>query len=123
MRYMTCLVLLSLSFPLGAMADCAADLPQHLDWCSRDHGFNEGATCGAQALAGTNVGLPAIAAQPILGNAWDRTNMMGAAEAAYKAGYKEQAVDAAVCCQIHNGAAHACLAGNRDLVKVWLDAH
>jgi hypothetical protein len=69
---------------------------------------------------GTNGGLPAIVAQPILGNTWDRTNMMGATKAAYNASYEEQAVDAAACCQIHNGGAHSCLAGNRDLVKAMV---
>jgi hypothetical protein len=62
-------------------------------------------------------------AQPILGNTWDRTNMMGAAKAAWKAGYKDQAVDAAICCQVHNETAHSCLASRRDLVNAWFESH
>ena len=101
-----------------AKADCAGDVPQHLNWCSRDHGFNEGASCGLNALSGAGVsGLPAAAAQPVLGNIWDRTNMMGATKAAWKAGYQEQATDAAICCQVHNADAHSCLSSRRDLVR------
>jgi hypothetical protein len=114
-------ILLALSS--AAMADCASDVPLHLDWCSRDHGFNEGASCGLSVLSGVLNGLPAAVAEPILGNIWDRTNMMGATKVAWQAGYKDQAVDAAVCCQVHNNDAHSCLASRRDLVQQWLANH
>lgn len=108
--------------PTFAVAqDCASDVPAHLDWCSRDHGFNEGATCGINTLGSVLTGLPAVVAQPILGNVWDRTNMMGAAKVAWNAGYTQQAIDAAVCCQIHNPSAQACLAAHRDLVAAWFE--
>ena len=106
--------------PISAIADCPGDIPTHLEWCSRNNDFNEGATCGAQALAGLNVGVPAIVAQPVLGNLWSRTNMMGATVAAYKAGYQDQAVAAATCCQVHNGGAFVCLQSRPDLVNAWL---
>jgi hypothetical protein len=118
---LTWALLLSLPFPVSALADCAGDVPQHLEWCSRDHGFNEGATCGLNALSEAGIsGLPAVVAQPILGNIWDRTNMMGATKTAWKAGQHDKAIDAAVCCQIHNDGAHACLQSQRDLVAAWL---
>lgn len=125
MRRMTLVLApIVLALSSAAMADCAADVPQHLNWCSTDHGFNEGATCGLNALSGTGLsGLPAVVAQPVLGNTWDRTNMMGATKAAWKAGFKEQAADAAICCQVHNDGAHSCLSSRRDLVKQWLASH
>ena len=112
-----------LAFSSAAMADCAGDVPLHLNWCSTDHGYNEGAECGLQALTGTNVSLPADAGQQALGNAWDRTNMMGATKAAWKVGAKDAAVKAAVCCQVHNEGAHSCLQSRTDLVKKWLIDH
>jgi hypothetical protein len=92
-----------------------------LEWCSRDHGFNEGATCGLNALGKTGIGgLPQIAAQAILGNTWDRTNMMGATKAAFKAGMHDDAIVAAICCQIHNPHMHHCLESNRPAIANWL---
>lgn len=98
------------------------DLEAHgLQWCARDHGFNEGATCGLSGLAGINLtGLPALAPQPILGNTWDRTNMIGAAKAAAKAGHVEAAVNAAICCQIHNPHMHTCMMNHRSEIAAWL---
>lgn len=94
-----------------------------LEWCSRDHGFNEGATCGLNALGGTGIsGLPGIASDAILGNTWDRTNMMGAAKAAFKLGKRSQAIDAAACCQIHNPHMDNCLKSNRGAISAWLEA-
>ena len=94
-----------------------------LEWCSRDHGFNEGATCGVNALGSAGIGgLPAVAAQAVLGNGWDRTNMMGATKAAFKAGKRKEAVEAAVCCQIHNPHMHKCLSENHAAVSAWLEA-
>jgi len=102
----------------------AFSLDQQLDWCSRDHGFNEGAVCGANTLTNAGLsGVPAIAGGAILGNTWDRTNMMGAAVAASRTGQEDAAVNVAICCQIHNPDAHACLENNRAEVQRWLDAH
>jgi hypothetical protein len=117
------LLTLGLAFPLTSVADCQGDVPAHLEWCSRDHGFNEGATCGLNALGGiSGVQLPGPVAQPILGNTWDRTNMMGATIQAWRVGATDQAVDAAICCQVHNGGAHSCLSSRRDLVAHWLSS-
>ena len=82
MKQLACVLLVfGLTSPVISIAqDCAGDVPAHLEWCSRDHGFNEGASCGLNALAGTGVPLPAPVGQAILGNVWDRTNMMGATE-------------------------------------------
>jgi hypothetical protein len=94
----------------------------HLDWSSRDHGFNEGAECGANALGGL-VQLPGPFVGQVLGNIWDRTRMMGAAVAAYHAGYRDAAINAAICSQIHNGQAYGLLSTNRNIVGNWLATH
>lgn len=92
-----------------------------LEWCSRDHGFNEGASCGLGALASAGIsGLPTLAAQSVLGNIWDRTNMMGAAKEAFRLGKREEAIDASICCQSHNAHMWNCLALNRGAVAAWL---
>jgi hypothetical protein len=92
-----------------------------VEWCSRDHGFNEGATCGANALAEAGIsGVPEVVAGVVLGNTWDRTNMIGAAKAAYKSGKRKEAIDAVICCQIHNPPAQNCLKGNRTAIENWL---
>lgn len=95
-----------------------------LQWCSRDHGFNEGATCGLSSLARHSLsGLPAMAPQPILGNTWDRTNMIGAAKIAARAGHIDAAVSAAICCQIHNPHMHTCMNNHRSEIAAWLRSH
>jgi hypothetical protein len=93
----------------------------HLNWSSGDHGFNEGAECGANALRGL-VQLPAFIGQG-LGNTWDRTNMMNAAVEAYRAGHRDAAINAAICSQIHNGQAYNLLSANRNIVENWLATH
>lgn len=97
----------------------------HLDWSSRDHGYNEGALCGIEALQGiAGVELPSIPfEQDLLGNIWDRTNMMGAAVQAYRLGFHDEAVSAAACSQIHNSPAYQLLSGHPDIVEYWLDSH
>jgi hypothetical protein len=116
------LVPIVLTFALVAFAgDCATDVKAHLDWCLINHGYNEGATCGYQALTGKGIDLPANAGQQVLGNVWDRTNMMGATRAAWRVGAKDAAVTAAGCCQIHNPGAKQCLDSRPDLVKDWLE--
>jgi hypothetical protein len=119
-----CACLLALPAISLAQPEQGCDVNCGLEWCSRDHGFNEGATCGLNALGGTSVGgLPGMATQAILGNTWDRTNMMGATKAAARAGQHEAAIDAAICCQIHNGPYHAYLEANRAAVLAWLLGH
>jgi hypothetical protein len=49
--------------------------------------------------------------------------MMGAAKSAYRSGQRDQAFNAAVCCQVHNRAAQACLASHKDAVFSWFDSH
>jgi len=100
---------------------CDRQVPLHLRWCALDHGYNEGAKCGLQALTGSGVnGLPADAEEQILGNTWDRKDMMRATTTAWNSGARDAAANAAVCCQIHNPPAHACLQSRPDLVKLWL---
>ncbi len=114
------LVIVALRSSALAFTCDAEFVRQSLEWCSRDHGFNEGAVCGANALSGAGVGgLPAMAGAAVLGNTWDRTNMMGAAKAACP-GNPDAAANAAVCCQIHNGPVHDCLASRIPDVKNWL---
>jgi hypothetical protein len=49
--------------------------------------------------------------------------MMGATVAAWKAGAKDAAVKAAVCCQVHDNGNHACVQNHADAVKQWLNSH
>jgi hypothetical protein len=95
----------------------------NLKWSSGDHGFNEGAQCGANALGGGLVQLPIPFPGQVLGNIWDRTNMMGAAVGAYRAGYVDAAINAAICSQIHNQGVYALLSANRGIVGNWLASH
>jgi hypothetical protein len=87
--------------------------------------LNEGAECGAQALSGiAGVQLPDIPFEgAVLGNIWDGTNMMGGAIWAYHNGFPDQAIDAAICSQIHNNDAHQLLSDNRNIVGDWLSNH
>jgi hypothetical protein len=94
-----------------------------LNWCdSNSSGFNEGALCGVNALGGVGLNLP-IGSYEILGNTWSRTNMMGAAKSAARSGFINQAVEAAVCCQVQNNHMHSCLQNNRNAVRDWLLSH
>jgi hypothetical protein len=72
------------------LGDCMGNkgvfqLETQLDWCSTDDGFNEGAVCGANiaAQAGVGASVPQVAL-PVLGNTWDRTNMMGPTKTVYR---------------------------------------
>jgi len=140
-RYAIVMTAILSMFPVfGAMATQCPTLgndnqyhsvEEGLSWCSSDHGFNEGATCGVNALGGVaGISLPPLVAQPILGNTWDRTNMMGATKAAFSVGKSsgdtntiERAIDAAICCQSHNPHMHNCLATNRVAIRNWLEAN
>lgn len=94
---------------------------EHLDWCAKNSGFNEGAVCGLSALKTTGVsGLPPMMDEKILGNLWNRIQMMDATKAAYRAGKREEAISATVCCQIHTPDAHECLSKERKAVSEWL---
>jgi hypothetical protein len=66
-----------------------------------------------------------------LGNLWDRSNMIGAAIATakvakatgFQTGPGNLAVGAAICCQIKNPAARACLLKHQQAVWNWLLSH
>jgi hypothetical protein len=92
-----------------------------LEWASRDHGFNEGGLCGMNSLQATaGVQVPNVPFEyQILGNVWDRTNMMGAAQAAFNLGYVDAAVNTAICSQAHNQPVFNYLAQNRQLIIFW----
>ncbi len=108
----------------NARAQCPRDIADHLNWCSGDHGFNEGAVCGLSALSTARVaGLPAMTSEAVLGSTWDRTNMMHMTLVAFRHGAQNQAVAAAACCQLHNPRAHACFASHPDMVRDWLRSH
>jgi len=103
--------------------DAAARVYGNLDWSVRVHGFNEGAVCGLQALLGIpGLSLPVPLPEEILGNIWDRTDMMGAAVLAYRLGYRDQAVEAAMCSQIHNATEYPFLLNHPDIVETWLSS-
>lgn len=92
-----------------------------LEWCARDRGFNEGATCSLEALSAAHSGsLPAAAPQPVLGNSWSRANVIRAAKDAAKGGQADAGANAAICCQAHNPPVQACLAQRRADVVKWL---
>jgi hypothetical protein len=93
----------------------------NLDWSAGDHGFNEGALCGVNALQGiAGIQLPNVPLEyQILGNVWDRTNMMNAAQAAFRMGFVNAAVNTALCSQIHNGPVQQALARRPDLIVAW----
>ena len=123
MRTLAALGLALAAFPVcsAAVHAQACDVAASLDWCARDHGFNEGATCGLDALSRAGLqGLPAAAPQDALGKTWDRASMLIYARAAAKAGWVPVAVNAAICCQTHDPTARACLRRNRGDVAAWL---
>lgn len=95
-----------------------------LDWSAGDHGFNEGGLCGMQALQGiAGIALPNVPFQyQIIGNVWDRTNMMNAAQAAFRLGFVGPAVNTALCSQIHNGPVQDGLAQRQDLIVAWFNS-
>jgi hypothetical protein len=45
--------------------------------------------------------------------------MMGAAKAVFKSGKQDAAIDAAICCQVHNVPIHDCLKANRAAISSW----
>lgn len=97
----------------------------NLNWSAGDHGYNEGALCGLNALQGiAELNLPQIPfEEDLLGNIWDRTNLIGAAEGAFQLGYTDAAVEAATCSQIHNGEAYQLLLDNPGIVADWLSGN
>jgi hypothetical protein len=93
-----------------------------LDWAHGDSGYNEGALCGFNALQGiAGVELPEIPLEEnALGNIWIRVDMMNAAILAYRLGYKDEAVKAATCSQVHNDDQHQLLSNHPNIVGDWL---
>lgn len=123
----TILAALSLGAALTINQASAQDygfVKANLDWSAGDHGFNEGGLCGVNALQGiAGIQLPNVPFQyQIIGNVWDRTNMMNAAQAAFRIGFVDAAVNTAICSQIHNGPVHVALARRRDLIVVWFNS-
>ena len=95
-----------------------------MSWCASDHGFNEGATCGRYQLSLAGIsGLPASAPREVLSSTWDRTHMMGATLLAYHKGSVDLAMEAALCCQIHDRPVFLCLQLRRPEIASWLDSH
>jgi len=95
----------------------------NLNWSARDHGFNEGAQCGFNYLQGiAGIQLPFPGDYYVLGNVWDRTNMMGAAQLAFRMGYVDAAVNVALCSQIHNYPVQQALAQRPDLIVAWFNS-
>ena len=124
------LMALALRMPSATSAPqfCAGQpenlVDETLSWCASDHGFNEGATCGLSQLSLAGIsGLPASASQEVLGSTWDRTHMMGATLLAYHKGSVELAMEAALCCQIHDRPVFLCLQTRRPEIATWLDSH
>jgi hypothetical protein len=106
----------------GAWTTCPDGVPVNgqLDWSKGDWGHNEGANCGAGVLANAaGVNLPAFHAILPYGEIFKRASMMQVAIGAYKRGYHNEAIEAAICSQVHNGAAHQCLKQNRTEVDEW----
>jgi hypothetical protein len=126
-RYAFVLAVAALALPRHASADAGcpdgSTVWQHVEWCSRDGGYNEGAQCGLDALGGSLLGLPSGLTGDILANAWPRRDMIGAARIAYhRANAKSAGINAVVCCQVHNPPVYACLSNNRGAISDWLAA-
>jgi hypothetical protein len=123
------LVALALGTPALAATQFCAGQPANLvdktmSWCASDHGFNEGASCGLSQLSLAGIsGLPAAAPQEVLGSTWDRTHMMGATLLAHHKGSVDLAMEAALCCQIHDRPVFLCLQLRRPEIASWLDSH
>ena len=92
---------------------------ESLDWCARDQGYNEGATCGARAL-GSYAQNSDLLNGKLAGNLLSRSGMILAAQEAAKNGDLDRAVEGVICCQIHNSQVRACLQKNRSAVAQWL---
>ena len=92
---------------------------ESLDWCARDQGYNEGATCGARALGSSGQNSDLLNGK-LAGNLLSRGGMILAAREAAKNGELGRAVEGVICCQVHNTQAHACLQKNRSAVAQWL---
>lgn len=119
--FAACSILLLSSSSSLVAEDCVID--RAIGWCTRDTGFNEGASCGLRALGGTGVpGLPQWAEQPVLGNLWKRREMFNACKSAWSLGLSNQAYECAKCCQIHNPSEHQCISRSdlRREVENWL---
>jgi hypothetical protein len=116
------LVVAAIILPGAGWAACSWDVA--VGWCSTDHGFNEGAVCGAGVAAGAGIGgVPAVGVGAVLGNIWDRTNMMGLAKTTARAGQCTPAVGIAACCQEHNGECKAAIQAHPTEVCDWLRNH
>ncbi|QCI97478.1 hypothetical protein [Agrobacterium larrymoorei] len=116
------IVLLSTVQSAGAWTVCPDGVPinAQLNWSRQDRGHNEGANCGASVLANAaGVNLPGIHQVLPYGEIFKRNHMMDVAIAAYKRGYHNEAIEAAICSQVHNGAAHQCLKQNRTEIDAW----
>lgn len=97
------------------------DVASECNWAKNDTGHNEGAGCGAGVLA--KIGgfqIPHANILP-LGDIWKRREMMYAALEAFKRGYHNEAVDVAICAQIHNRTSQEFLQNNRDGVAKWFE--
>ena len=104
-----------------AAAAQTCDVAANLETCARDHGFNQGATCGLDAMSRAGLqGLPAPAPQAELGRTWDRARMVDAARVAAKAGWVPVGVNAAICCAAGDPALSACLKARRAEIAAWL---
>jgi hypothetical protein len=121
---LVCVSLLAiLAFPAMSFSQSVGDqVYTNLYWSKGDTGFNEGGLCGVQALQGiAGIQLPNVPFEyQVLGNVWNRVNMMNAAIAAYRLGFTDAAVNAAVCSQVHNGGVYQLLSANRGMVAQWL---
>lgn len=97
------------------------DVASECNWAKNDTGHNEGAGCGAGVLA--KIGgfdIPHSEIIP-LGELWKRREMMYAALEAFKRGHHDEAVDVAICAQIHNKESHEFLKKNREAVSEWFE--
>ena len=95
----------------GAQAQTClgASIFDHLEWCSRDNGFNEGASCGLANLAATGLSIPTNAPQPVAGNIFKRSDMISLASQAAKAGYRDEAAKTCLCCWAHHRGVQNCM--------------
>jgi hypothetical protein len=112
----------------------AGEVKNHLNWCSGDWGFNEGAqeainyinsavSAGYASQVSAAIGivnnLPGGVGYHVAGNALKRPPIIDAARALVHVA-PDLAVDLALTCQAHNGSIRNGLNNERPTVVTWL---
>ena len=101
----------------------ASEMQAHLEWCARDQGFNEGASCAQSVLFRTNHGALASDLMPqasFSGHTVSRVQIIDIARDLARKGEASTAVELVQCCEVHNSSAGYCLASDKKFIYDWL---